>query len=380
MKRSSFLSAFHSLRAVGAVSSVLAPVVDNRFVPYPFLMTFVVTRRCNSRCQMCSIWQEKDSSFLSLEQIEYIFSQNDFSCVRILALTGGEPTLRSDLPQLFEIVLDRTPNLEHVQLATSGLNTRRTVAFVTRMLETLAAGSSRVRHFEVQVSLDGIGEVHDVVRGIPGSFQRALDTLAQLRKLQERFPRLNLRLSGVVLPDNLPHIAALHDFAGQQCLPIHYNPVVLSGEYYNNLHRRGDLKFSNGYRAAVRGFFERLAEEEETSLRFYYRDMAQMIQGRPRRRRCMMGWYGFALEHDGSVYPCINCERASFGNLLTDSFESVWFGEQANDARRQLRALCCPTCTSVCYPLPINALEVIETGWRRWQRRVKSQLGGNSRS
>jgi MoaA/NifB/PqqE/SkfB family radical SAM enzyme len=380
MRRSSFLSTFHSLRAAGAVSSVLAPIVDNRFVPYPFLMTFVVTRRCNSRCQMCSIWQEKDSSFLSLEQIEYIFSQNDFSCVRILALTGGEPTLRSDLPQLLEIVLERTPNLEHVQLATSGLNTRRTVEFVTRMLGTLAAGSSRVRHFEVQISLDGIGEVHDAVRGVPGCFRHVQDTLAQLRALQDRFPRLNLRLSSVVIPDNLSHIDALHNFARQWRLPIHYSPIVLSGEYYNNLHKRSDLEFSNGYRAAARGLFERLGEEEETSLRFYYQDMAQMIQGYPRSRRCMMGWYGFVLEHDGSVYPCINCEKAGFGNLLTDSFESVWFGKQADSARRQLRASCCPTCTSVCYPQPVNALEVIKTSWWRWQRRVKSQLDGNSRS
>jgi radical SAM protein with 4Fe4S-binding SPASM domain len=69
----------------------------------------------------------------------------------------------------------------------------------------------------------------------------------------------------------------------------------------------------------------------------------------------MMDFYGAVLEHNGDVYPCINCEHSSFGNLLTSSFEEVWFGERANEARVRLRASCCPTCTSVCYPLPVNA-------------------------
>ena len=79
-----------------------------------------------------------------------------------------------------------------------------------------------------------------------------------------------------------------------------------------------------------------------------------MIQGRSRSRRCMMGFFGFVLEHDGGVYPCVNCEDASFGNLLHEPFEQVWFGRQANEARRQLRASCCSTCTSMCYVQPVT--------------------------
>jgi len=84
-----------------------------------------------------------------------------------------------------------------------------------------------------------------------------------------------------------------------------------------------------------------------------------MVQGQPRRRRCMMGFYGFVLEHDGSVYPCVNCEGTSFGNLLTTSFEQLWFGGIAEQARRQLRTSCCPTCTSMCYVQPTSATEII---------------------
>jgi MoaA/NifB/PqqE/SkfB family radical SAM enzyme len=372
MRRIGFLHRLGSMRMVSVLGSVLTPIVDNRFVPYPYLMIWVVTRQCNSRCQMCSIWQQKNPPFLSVEQAEQIFARDDFSFVRSLTLTGGEPTLRSDLPELFQIALANSPNLEHVLLATSGLNTRRTVQFVDQMLETLNAAENRVYRFDVQISLDGVGEVHDTVRGIPGFFDQVQATLTKLRELQGRYPRLNLKLSCVLMPYNLPHVDALQGFAGRENLQIYFSPVVIDAAYYNNLHGVNSLSFSaNGSNADAQRFFERLSQAEQSSLRFYYQDMAQMVQGEPRRRRCMMGYYGFVLEHNGNVYPCVNCEGNSFGNLLTDSFENVWFGPSANDARRALRVECCPSCTSMCYPPPSNALEMARIAW---DQQIKPRL------
>ena len=96
MKSFTILNNAGSLQTIQAAGSLLSPIVDNRLVPYPWIMLFVVTRRCNSRCQMCSIWQEKDSSYLSLEQINQILTSSDFSFVRSLILTGGEPTLLNE--------------------------------------------------------------------------------------------------------------------------------------------------------------------------------------------------------------------------------------------------------------------------------------------
>jgi radical SAM protein with 4Fe4S-binding SPASM domain len=88
----------------------------------------------------------------------------------------------------------------------------------------------------------------------------------------------------------------------------------------------------------------------------------------------MMGFYGFLLEHDGNVYSCFNGQHVSFGNLLTNSFESVWYGKQAHEARRQVRAARCPTCPETTYSSPVNALEVVETVVRvsRWRSREQA--------
>ena len=365
IKKLTLLNKLGSLRQVIAVGALLTPIIGKRFIPYPYMMTLVVTHRCDSRCQMCSIWKEKQSPFLSLEQIERILSRNNFSFIRSVTLSGGEPTLRADLPQLFEIILEHLPNLEHVLLATNGFNTHRIVEQVNCMLETLDTRDNRVRGFGVQISLDGIDQVHDTVRGIHDSFQKVKATLAQLRALQTRFSRLNLRLHCTLMSSNLPYIDSLGEFAKQQNLEISYSPVIFSHEYHNNLHKMEDLSLSDDDRVVAQRFFEQLGQEDKTIFRFHYRDVAQMLQDNPRRQRCMMGFYGFVLEHDGNVYPCVNYEKTGFGNLLTDSFKDVWFGALANDARRQIRSESCSTCPAPCYPNPVNFFQVAQVAWQQ---------------
>lgn len=359
----SFLNWLPSYKAVTRAAPLLAPIVNTRRLPYPFLVTLVVTRRCNSRCRMCNIWQDKDSPQLSLEQIQHIFGRDDFSFVRQLVLTGGEPTLRSDLPDLFEVVRAACPNLEHVELAVNGLNTRRTVEYVERMLGSIEQSPGRINRFVAQVSLDGIGDIHDDIRGIHGAYRAVCETLDGLGRLEKRYPILNRRLSCVVMPQNLAHVEPLRAFAREQDCSIFFSPAVLSGEYFRNLDGGNDLTFISGEgrnEEAAKAFAKLGSYAKKKAMHFYYEDVSRMLQGAERSRLCMMGFYGLVIEHDGSVYPCVNFETNSFGNLLEQSFDEVWFGPQAKAARQELRHSACPTCVANCYVLPADVGEVIK--------------------
>lgn len=374
-----FFDKLPSSQVTSTVASLLAPAVNSGRLPRPFLLTFVVTRRCNSHCRMCNIWREKDSPFLSLDQIQHIFGKDDFSFIRQVALTGGEPTLRSDLPDLFEIVRAACPNLEHVEMATSGLNTRRALDYVERMLESIERAPGRINRFTVQVSLDGIGDMHDYVRGIKGFYGIVRETLEGLGQLEKRHSILRRRLSCVVMPENLGHVESLRSFAQEQGLPIIFSPAVVSGKYYRNTHGGNELTFIAGHgrnETAVKTF-QSLAKQDDSASGLYYEDISHMLEGAERGRTCMMGFYGFTLEHDGNVYPCVNFEMNSFGNLLEQNFDDVWFGPQAEAVRKDLRQTACPTCVSACYTSPQNAGEMIKLITRRVARPNKS---GSSRS
>ena len=87
------------------------------------IANFAVTYRCNSRCQNCNIWQKEPSDELTLTEIIKFFTVNrDFlRNVKSIQLTGGEPFLRDDLPQIVTTITKTIPGIM-VWVPTNGLD------------------------------------------------------------------------------------------------------------------------------------------------------------------------------------------------------------------------------------------------------------------
>ena len=74
-------------------------MIKNLLLKRPLMVIFDVTKRCNSKCSMCSIWkhQSKPEEELTLKQIKRIFTElHDFGIKQVL-LQGGAPLLRRDI-------------------------------------------------------------------------------------------------------------------------------------------------------------------------------------------------------------------------------------------------------------------------------------------
>ncbi len=82
-------------------------MIKNILLGRPFLVVFNLTRRCNSICSMCSIWQtpSKIQDELSLEEIESIFKDLKSYGIKHVFLQGGEPLLRKDIIQIIELLI-----------------------------------------------------------------------------------------------------------------------------------------------------------------------------------------------------------------------------------------------------------------------------------
>jgi MoaA/NifB/PqqE/SkfB family radical SAM enzyme len=355
--------------------SSVTPLVNHEVVPVPspFHLTFSVTHRCNSRCRMCYIWQKESGKDLNIEEISRIFAQNDFSSLTALTLTGGEPTLRNDLVDLLVTVTRACPRIHQVTLATNGFNPRRTIEQVKGCLGVLQANPS-IERFFVQVSLDGVGELHDLIRGVPGFYDRVMETLVFLKKMAQTEERLSLKLSSTVQPANVDSVSELQGLAEHLDIPIRFGALVFSSRYYGNIADEA-LRFKPEQAKRTSAIFSQMADANPgANVKFYYRDAARMALGAQRTKVCMQGYYGFVLEHDGNVYPCVNCEDRAFGNLCTHSFREVWRGTHAQALRREMRAHCCPGCTSICYTLPGDIVQVADVAWQRLMRRVQTRL------
>ena len=106
------------------------------FSKAPFYTIFYITARCNARCAHCFYFEEIENAHnrdeLSLDEIEQI--ARNWGDMLILTLAGGEPYLRSDLPEIVRVFKEHT-GLEIAAIPSNGILTDRTVATVERLLE-----------------------------------------------------------------------------------------------------------------------------------------------------------------------------------------------------------------------------------------------------
>ena len=135
------------------------------------------TGKCNAKCAMCFYANdmEKKCEDLSFDAIKKL-SQSAGSFKRLL-LSGGEPTLREDLPEIIEMIYANN-HITDLNFPTNAIKTDRLIEWITRLRKNCPD-----LNITVSVSLDGFGQTHDLQRGVT-SFYTAVQAL---EKINEHF-------------------------------------------------------------------------------------------------------------------------------------------------------------------------------------------------
>ncbi len=306
---------------------------------------FPVTYRCDARCIMCSIWQSDKSAELSLEDWHSVLAERLFAGVESVSLTGGEPTLRHDLPQLAELLMQKLPALRRLTITTNALDTKRVVRHCGMLLDLCAARSAR---FFVGISLDGIGTVHDEMRGIPGAFDKVQQTVQELQGLQAHGLRMGINCT--LTSRNLHQADSLQRWSAERGLPVNWIVASFADSYYQNIASEDDLTFSSEQRDDLVAFLRGLAADKTPGnlAAYFYADVAGMIEcGKPRTTPCIFQKDGFMLDARGNLQYCMYSRV--LGNVKQQSGAGLYFAAENLAHRQELLAGRCRNCTITCF-------------------------------
>src|SRR4029434_9439034 len=91
--------------------------------------------------------------------------------------------------------------LRNVAIPTNGSSFARTLKIVEDVLK-----SCPDLDFGIDVSLDGVGALHDEIRVFPGLFERSIATYRELKKLAKHYPKLNANVETTVSSHNDKHL------------------------------------------------------------------------------------------------------------------------------------------------------------------------------
>jgi MoaA/NifB/PqqE/SkfB family radical SAM enzyme len=314
------------------------------------IANFAVTYRCNGRCRTCNIWkmERPEQGEMSTRDVQRLFEDNRgfLGDVRSIQLTGGEPFIREDLLELVSTIHNNLPGCTF-WIPTNGM-TPETVENTAEMLEVLEG-----RSLGVSVSIDGLEETHDGIRGVEGSFRKAVKILEGLSSLRDQHRNLALSVGMTITKENHREMPGVAHIAKHHGADFTFRPVNRSEIYYRNTAGAPNPAF--------------IAEEILPSIQEFGRDLIRArglrasiprlryMQGAldyirdPGRRSlpCSAATDSFFLDPYGNVYPCIFLDMP-LGNALEKPLHEIWGSREATVARRIIGGGGCPNCWVEC--------------------------------
>lgn len=316
----------------------------------PTALQVNITYRCNSKCQMCQIWKMRPRNELSFLEWQRIVTDPIFSEVKYLTIAGGEPVLHPELINLMDLFIKSMPKLQFLSLITNGFLTDQVIS-ATKILSNLC--QERRINLTVNVSLDGIGSVHDEMRRVPNAFERTKATILALKSLQRK-SRLWLVVACVVCRKNLHHLNKIQNWCEEEEIPFNHQLIGFHETYVQNMDKKHELEFRKEDKERLYSLLAQLTSERSFKnprsylKSYYWNDMLHLYQGGLRSTPCPFLLDAFVLDSLGDVYYCLS-ER-TIGNCRKDGNVSKIYYDPKNLAfRKKMAETSCLRCNSACF-------------------------------
>lgn len=329
---------------------VRAVQVHNKSYAFASLI-FFVTGRCNSKCKGCFYLNKlnKKAKDLTLDEIKKV--SNSIGSVWQLNISGGEPFLHKDLPEICRVFTENN-STKRIVIPTNGLRTKSIISATRRILELCKCD------IRVTVSIDGTEETDYKMRGIKDWFLKAVSTLKKLNQLEKDDKRLNVFVGTRITNLNVNNIPALHKILKQLGLGKRHIMFPVRGVI--DRHIRPPTSTEYAHLIDTTGKNSDALKVARTSL------MRGLLDGKRWPFRCVAGKRIGVIDHDGGVRLCELLEPV--GNLRDNRYDfyAVWNSKKANEQRELIKeGLCSAGCTHGCfiwYSLlnsPLKALSLI---------------------
>lgn len=335
-------------RQIGLAGAILGANVRTPALPYK--VTFVATYHCNFRCEMCNIWQKNSVDEMTPAEVALFFDR--WPQFRWVHLTGGELFMRRDLDDLVAAIQGSCRSLFLLNFPTTGWFGDKTVALVERIL---ARGVGRLM---VTISIDGPKALHEEMRGLPGSFDRGLETFRRLRGIRrgnfQTVIGMTLMAKNATSVDET--IAAIRkvvpDFRRSD---LHLNVGHASGHYFDNVgypveQRHHEILRAIDEHRAVNGSalhpVKFLEDRYQALIGKYYETGKSPLPCTALSSSCFVDAYW-------NLYPCSIWDE-KVGNLRDSQFDlgGLWATPRRQKLRTAVAEERCSHCWTPCEAYP----------------------------
>ncbi len=326
---------------------------------FPDNISFTITNACNLRCRMCGQWSEAGYVHNNPERIKREIGLSDWKRVTdelaahhiySVLLRGGEVFLYPEIIELIEYI--------HSKGIFISIDTNGTL--LGNCLKDLV----RIGKIHLTVSIDGPEEIHDMVRGVPGSFQKMYRNMSAFNELEKESPnKISKSITFTISPYSYRGLSQIPDIARSlgirtiTIVPYYYFTSRTGREYARLIQKEfGCTAFS------LQGFHHEESGIDIPAFKEEYRKYRENLKGLNNfpymgsakdgfslgdfvtwfedtttwvgTQRCMNIERFIDIQPDGGVNFCTDFPDVSIGNIMDYSIKEIWNSESADKFRK----------------------------------------------
>jgi len=323
----------------------------------PSYFIYFPTSRCNLSCSHCFYHDSLNKRFneLTLNEIDAFTKTMD--PLLTLALTGGEPYLRHDLDQIVRIFYENT-KVPIINIPSNGWYLDKMDRQIRNMMQWCPE-----LILNQMISIDGLEEDHDKIRmGIhKGSFQKALETIKHLKKIQKEFDRLNIGIIITFTSQNQNKIKKIIKGIYELAEPDNIAINLVRGDPKEKVNLNLDMNLykeavayrnSLFYSKKMPGHKRFSGNKLATAGRVILNDMVEKIyKTNSYQSPCYSANISGVMYPEGQVYPCEILDKShKIGNIrdFNLNFKDLWLSQKAKKEINFIRKTKC-FCTHECF-------------------------------
>jgi radical SAM protein with 4Fe4S-binding SPASM domain len=294
----------------------------------PVKVSIDITSRCNLSCSHCRSRAGAGSAG-EMDSSVICSVIDDLAAMRVfrIAISGGEPFIRDDAAGIIGYAASRAPG--RVLVSTNGTRIDRD------LIRELAPSKDKLT---VKISLDGLAEVHDAVRGVPGAFDAACRAIRLCR--EEGF---RVEVTSTVSRNTIGHLRSLARFVmAEGCARYTVLEVVPVGRATRA------ICLDAGERAKAREILEEVRKESRVSGPDFVVKIPFTGPG-PHALRCNGGISECGILPDGTVVGCRLLPHLGEGDVRERPLSLIWSDLRSFRVfRESSRTATDPGCRSCC--------------------------------
>jgi radical SAM protein with 4Fe4S-binding SPASM domain len=286
-------------------------------IKYPVLSEIALTYRCQNRCDFCyasSPYRGNDFKEMTTHQVKLIIDRiHGDAKVPTISFTGGEPTMRKDLPELIEYAVKK------------GMRTNLITNGIKSSDKELVKKFSGAGLHSAQVSLESHDElIHNRITGNLESYKK---TVAGIHNL--KLAGIHTHTNTTICRWNRNHLIPIVKFVKDEFNApyLSMNMIIATGIAKDNEN------INIGYSSISAILDPVLKYCEETGVKFVWYSPTPYCMFNPvdhnlgsKSCACVSGL--LSINPAGDVLPC-SSYSSGIGNLLKDSFSSIWSSDEA---------------------------------------------------